>query len=241
MRRAFTLIELLIVIAIIAIIAAIVFPVFARAVDASKKADCVSNVLEISRASVLYTSDNDGAYPQTKPTTANPEVDDINGGFEEPDDGSVFDLLLPYTASVRNGRSYSGLFKCASDADPFGRACVDLNPDAQEVTSYLINGSFVFGLNESSVTQPASTILLAERRSENVDGAPPYCDYMYRPWWNFQNPDAPEDEMKAKIGAVSNSRHAVTNYGFADGHAKAMNWTQTYSPPAINLHRVKQP
>lgn len=241
MRRAFTLIELLVVIAIIAIIAAIVFPVFARAVDASKKSDCLNNVVELSRASMLYTSDNDGAYPQSKPTTTNPEIDDLNGGFEEPDEGSVFDLLLPYTATARSGRTYSGLFKCPSDTDAFGRVCAELNPDAPNVNSYLVNGAFVFGLNESSVTQPASTIFLAERRSESVDGAPPYCDYMYRPWWNAQNPDAPEDEMRPRIGAVSNGRHAVTNYGFADGHAKSMNWTQTYSPPAINLHRVKQP
>jgi prepilin-type N-terminal cleavage/methylation domain-containing protein len=46
-RRGFTLIELLVVIAIIAIIAAILFPVFAQAKAAAKKASCVSNFKQI--------------------------------------------------------------------------------------------------------------------------------------------------------------------------------------------------
>ena len=45
--RAFTLIELLVVIAIIAILSAILFPVFARAKDAAKQANCVSNLYQI--------------------------------------------------------------------------------------------------------------------------------------------------------------------------------------------------
>jgi prepilin-type N-terminal cleavage/methylation domain-containing protein len=46
--RGFTLIELLVVIAIIAILAAILFPVFARAREAARKATCISNVKQRS-------------------------------------------------------------------------------------------------------------------------------------------------------------------------------------------------
>ncbi len=64
MNRAFTLIELLVVIAIIAILAAILFPVFAQAKVAAKKAVAISNQKQISLALLLYTGDYDDTYPR---------------------------------------------------------------------------------------------------------------------------------------------------------------------------------
>jgi prepilin-type N-terminal cleavage/methylation domain-containing protein/prepilin-type processing-associated H-X9-DG protein len=61
-RRAFTLIELLVVIAIIGILAALLFPVFARAREAARKAHCLSNVKNIALAAQMYLTDYD-RYP----------------------------------------------------------------------------------------------------------------------------------------------------------------------------------
>lgn len=61
-KRAFTLIELLVVIAIIAILAAILFPVFAQAKAAAKKAVAISNVKEITLGGIMYSSDYDDIY-----------------------------------------------------------------------------------------------------------------------------------------------------------------------------------
>lgn len=61
-RGAFTLIELLVVIAIIAILAAILFPVFAQAREAARKASCISNMNQIAKATSMYVQDFDGAY-----------------------------------------------------------------------------------------------------------------------------------------------------------------------------------
>ncbi len=58
-KRAFTLIELLVVIAIIAILAAILFPVFAQAKLAAKKAADLSNVKQITLGSIMYGGDFD--------------------------------------------------------------------------------------------------------------------------------------------------------------------------------------
>lgn len=63
MKKAFTLIELLVVIAIIAILAAILFPVFAQAKNAAKKASDLSNVKQISLGITMYTGDYDDMYP----------------------------------------------------------------------------------------------------------------------------------------------------------------------------------
>ena len=62
-KKAFTLIELLVVIAIIAILAAILFPVFAQAKLAAKKAVSTSNLKQLGTALYIYTNDYDDMFP----------------------------------------------------------------------------------------------------------------------------------------------------------------------------------
>src|SRR5688500_18281138 len=61
-RKAFTLIELVVVIAIIAILAAILFPVFAQAKAAAKKTAALSNIKQLGIANLMYQNDFDGMY-----------------------------------------------------------------------------------------------------------------------------------------------------------------------------------
>jgi prepilin-type N-terminal cleavage/methylation domain-containing protein/prepilin-type processing-associated H-X9-DG protein len=63
--KAFTLIELLVVIAIIAILAAILFPVFAQAKTAAKKANSLSNQKQMALATQMYAADYDDTLPET--------------------------------------------------------------------------------------------------------------------------------------------------------------------------------
>ena len=62
-RPAFTLIELLTVIAIIGILAAIIIPVVGRVRDAARAAQCLSNLRHIGTAARLYSEDNRGMTP----------------------------------------------------------------------------------------------------------------------------------------------------------------------------------
>ena len=61
-RGAFTLIELLTVIAIIGILAAIVIPAVSRVRQTARNAQCVSNLRQWSQAVLLYANDNKGNY-----------------------------------------------------------------------------------------------------------------------------------------------------------------------------------
>lgn len=95
-NRAFTLIELLVVIAIIAILAAILFPVFASAKLAAKKASDLSNLKQIGTGTMMYCADNDdyyarGGYPADQ---ANP------GGYWY----SWREFTMPY---IKNGSDKS--------------------------------------------------------------------------------------------------------------------------------------
>lgn len=57
LRRAFTLVELLIVIAVLAILAALLFPVFASARQKARQTTCTSNLRQIGMAIAIYRQD----------------------------------------------------------------------------------------------------------------------------------------------------------------------------------------
>jgi prepilin-type N-terminal cleavage/methylation domain-containing protein len=73
-KGAFTLIELLIVIAIIAILAAMLLPVLSKAVERGNRASDINNLHEQGLAFTMYCSDNNGKFPDLRyaPFTSNP-------------------------------------------------------------------------------------------------------------------------------------------------------------------------
>jgi prepilin-type N-terminal cleavage/methylation domain-containing protein len=117
-NRGFTLIELLVVIAIIAILAAILFPVFARAREAARKATCLSNLKQIALAAIMYAQDYDEVLPACVANgfgtgahaivPANSGIDRAtaeSGGLGSKDYWQLVDVLTPYVKSV-------DLFQC---------------------------------------------------------------------------------------------------------------------------------
>jgi prepilin-type N-terminal cleavage/methylation domain-containing protein len=82
-RQGFTLIELLVVIAIIAILAAILFPVFARAREAARRANCLSNAKQIALAVIMYANDYDETMPAASAGCGN------NNGAAHPVNGYI--------------------------------------------------------------------------------------------------------------------------------------------------------
>ncbi|HTQ10613.1 MAG TPA: prepilin-type N-terminal cleavage/methylation domain-containing protein [Fimbriimonadaceae bacterium] len=254
----FTLIELLVVIAIIAILAAILFPVFSQAKAAAKKAGCLNNQREFGMGLKLYLGDNDDLYPQSKQTLANPDVDNADESKESPDRGSVFYMLMPYIVGAASERDATGdnsvdqihlhehlLLTCPSDPNPFDPNCPTIyNPGGSSVNSYLVNGYFIFGMNDSRVVDSSSSIIFVERRSlpsttpGQIDPYP-FCDDSYKPWFQHSvNPLSPSHQMDEFDGAIQTNRHFDgAQYTFCDGHAKWMKFRQTYNPPTLNLHK----
>jgi prepilin-type N-terminal cleavage/methylation domain-containing protein/prepilin-type processing-associated H-X9-DG protein len=91
-HRAFTLIELLVVIAIIAILAAILFPVFAQAKVAAKKASDLSNLKQIGLAGLIYAGDSDDVYNPVGSGTVCPAPETATWDVWQA-------LIVPYTKS----------------------------------------------------------------------------------------------------------------------------------------------
>jgi prepilin-type N-terminal cleavage/methylation domain-containing protein/prepilin-type processing-associated H-X9-DG protein len=65
--RAFTLIELLTVIAIIGVLAAILIPTIGRVRESAKSSTCTNNLRQIGMAIQGYASDNKGSLPPATP------------------------------------------------------------------------------------------------------------------------------------------------------------------------------
>ncbi len=109
--RGFTLIELLVVIAIIAILAAILFPVFAQARDAARKATCISNLKQVGNALTMYVQDYDESLcPVTWGDSCRPSGNPGAGRTDSAYDGMASwpIVLQPYAKSI-------GIYACPSD------------------------------------------------------------------------------------------------------------------------------
>ena len=61
--RAFTLVELLVVVAIIGILAALLFPLGKSMMEKGNSAKCISNLRQIGGAIQQYSAENDGFFP----------------------------------------------------------------------------------------------------------------------------------------------------------------------------------
>ena len=61
--RAFTLVELLVVVTIIGVLAGLLLPALRGAQDRAKAAVCMSNLRQLTTATFLYTNDNDEYFP----------------------------------------------------------------------------------------------------------------------------------------------------------------------------------
>lgn len=253
-RSGFTLIELLVVIAIIAILAAILFPVFAQAKAAAKKAVCLSNLKQIGLAQMMYVTDEDGRYPAWAANIA-----PINGGniaFMPPDL-----QLMPY---VKN----TGIWKCPMDGQTrvnpntvpwwdgsylpkrLSRSYVYVGNiitrqsspalDANTgLTHYIGPGTWVYtGRFETEIEESANMIGWAEQWAtglphEFVGGIWGSgfidCDTWKLAGRNVPN-QGPGDQLPPACTSFNNQRptpgHSKLGiYVFADGHAAAKPWS----------------
>lgn len=215
-KRGFTLIELLVVIAIIAILAAILFPVFAKAREAARKTQCLSNCKQIATALYMYMQDYDemlgfayvywgpGTYPAGSITYT------TSNGLVPP---SVY--LSPYVKNF-------GVFSCPSanpKAPTSGSASYSSmisNYGWNWQITYVSNGYPPFatrtgplyqGVSLAAIDRVADTVIMGDSNPARLQGSYIYPHtnawtatqgYQGKPWRHNEG----------------------DNYVFLDGHAK---------------------
>jgi prepilin-type N-terminal cleavage/methylation domain-containing protein/prepilin-type processing-associated H-X9-DG protein len=247
MKRAFTLIELLVVIAIIAILAAILFPVFAQAKVAAKKASSLSNTKQLGLGLLMYSNDNDDIFPY-----ANPILDPATGQWESGGAG-WWGPGWPFKTQpyIKN----FGIFQAPGDT---GNTTGDWKRPKMSyaINAYIDNfwgGSF--GAVQiggdwttwtpkptlSSINKHAETILIGERHDADygrkwqawagrtdghgVQGNSPFAGVDWMDAWlgPAQTPDGKREGTwpHGPSGTASGVWNDQANFVFVDGHSKS--------------------
>ena len=181
-RKAFTLVELLVVIGIIAVLISILLPVLSKARESANTLVCATHLREIGMACFTYAADNKGKLPipigggslgNLSYSAILMKPDNMYWGCRDFGKGT----LAPYLQSTAVAER---LFSCPSDSDPKWGAfqpftadrLMPLTPDptTSRNFSYAFNGNMVgdvvhsdyLGIKVSDIRRPSDKFLVQE-------------------------------------------------------------------------------
>jgi len=201
-RAAFSLPEILVVLAILSLLAALLLPAFQSARGAARQASCISNLRQIGQGFAMYLQDNDSRYPIAIDASDRFIQEHWRGrqpefGAQVPKLKLVSQVLEPYAAA--------SLFRCPADEgfetpdNTFSRPKMDAFPTCFDK----------FGMSYFYRTE-----LSAFRHADFSVEKPAQINVMHDPvgfWHGRLTPIAPR-----------------TNALFADGHAKNLSADQLH-------------
>jgi len=199
-NKAFTLIELLTVIAIIGILAAILIPVVGKVRESARAAQCLSNIRQVGLAMLTYANENDGILP----TSGGLDEGEIAATdwilWRRPEEQIRHSALVPYLG----GSFTPDIYRCPSDENVDNRAyrfSFSLNRAVGEFSgSPRFAGLAQLNGRVHNVPDPSRIILMAEEAAPNDSSA----------WLGF-----PEDSLTERHGGRG-------HVSFIDGHVKAV-------------------
>jgi prepilin-type N-terminal cleavage/methylation domain-containing protein len=220
-KRAFTLTEMMVVIAVIAILAALLFPAISAAKARARRTTCLNNLRQINLGVRMYADDSSEATPSAGAAAARTNHFSLYSGYEQ--------LMKNYLGLNDGSSPRAALFACPSDTfypnffpphtnltGYYVRQSLHEN-SIFDYSSYAFNGgdnvSHTFGttnqvvvtehgltgLKFSSIRHPARTILVAE-----VSSLAPWS------WHDPRWPDVPREALTS-----NDARNMVS---FVDGH-----------------------
>lgn len=207
-RTAFTLIELLTVIAIVGILAAILIPVVGSMRHSADSSKSVSNLRQIGNAVLVYTTSNNGDFPFLNRPAKNPDSDTQFFwpqalemevfGWDRNKQGKHPIFVDPTALSSHNISDYGGSTYIFLDAN-------GANPNRSEST-----------LNVNRLEDPSKTLVVCTSYAENSGKASWYVQGDFGKGGNPNN--VPEPRLnQSEIGVV-----------FADGHVELVAEAQMY-------------
>jgi len=206
--RAFTLVELLVVVAVLALLAMLLAPALKRGRDAARTSACAARMRQVGLAMLSYATDNQDRFPRSQ-----------HSAFTHGE--LVWErALAPYLQSSASGwrELLKNVYRCPADAR------------AASLLSYGVNVYFELDAEEddyegkpatwryrAAVSKPSGTVYLAENNSS--------ADHIMPNFW----------AAAAEAEDVASTRHnGLANYTFVDGHVEMRDLLTIYDPPKID-------
>jgi prepilin-type N-terminal cleavage/methylation domain-containing protein/prepilin-type processing-associated H-X9-DG protein len=205
-RHAFSLIELLVVVAIIGLLVALLLPAVQAARAAARRTNCASNLRQVGLAMCQYCDTHRGAFPDTDHTA------------DAPNRSWIY-TIAPYMESVNKIRI------CPDD--PKGRERFDLR-----LTSYVMNAYLTKELgvdnpvfNHRKLTATSKTIVafeLADHKNPVPDD-----DHVHSHAWFTTSAIAQGKVFQRIESDITTSRHGDSaHYLYADWHVQLISSSQ---------------
>lgn len=248
LRRGFTLIELVVVIAIIAILAAILLPVLARAKAKALRISCLSNLRQIGMDFQIYTDEHNDVFPPHRnvllpdgsaQATDTAATHDWWGTILEEKSYDVQNYLgnrsnMSYTNTVFHDpvltgpiTTYGQTWHWSFDVNFVGYGyngfflgCHPYDP-APSVTAGGTSFTGDITFKRSAVRHPTDCMLIADKNPRPDGGILDYSSSLWFPT-AYMDPNA----GKAGDGSLNEGVDAIRHQGmgnveFVDGHAEA--------------------
>ena len=208
-KKAFTLVELLIVVGIIIVLVAILIPVSVKIIEAGKSAKCMSNMRQIGAAVGSYVTDNQ-TYPSAFTLAANFSWD---GPYWMDQLKTYLPNAYPDPPGAPAGWfNRNPVFYCPAEMShhPYS----DYGPNG--LVMYVANSGVQ--MRPQNLTRPAQTILLADSRW----GTGKQGTFLIDVGGFLANP-----KQQGLTGSPYPPRHGggkIVNAMFCDGHIEAMSF-----------------
>ena len=245
-RRAFTLVELLVVVGIIAVLVSLLLPALNGARESANALKCLSNLRQCGTAMSMYLNDNKGWFPfvardnSWKPWAAttfgtrSPGTVGTQQGDAQRQNthralmkylGGRFDKSTDEVISLS-----TQLFRCPSTVDfPFSSQA----PNAYNNTSYTANGVFI-NRRVTNVKRSSEIIAFSETRyGWNVSAMRPYPAVVLTPSMSMDNVQY-QEWMWYETGSAGASNRLLNftvhyrdqkgTVSYADGHGETLSY-----------------
>ena len=227
-RCAFTLVELLVVVAIIALLMALMVPAVLSARETGRRLSCLNNLHQFGFGMLQYADTHNGEFPFT---------------YHAGNTQSWIVTVSPYVENVNDMRL------CPDD--PMGEQRVQADAGGISGTSYVINEYVAYqttdGFSVQNMKQMASTHNLIVLFEGADNGRTALDDHVHTSTWYSPVQIARGTLWNTITAEINPIQHVdCANYLYADGHADTIsldtfqNWVQQDIASGTNFARPER-